>query len=182
MKDINTSIQQLLDNKDIQEQTIEKEEKKQPKKKTNNNRGKRKRREQFETFDGHPLTPQEAQFIDIYIAEGNGRKAVLDAGYKTKAPGQYAQALLNKAYITGEINHRLETLKSQKIADAQEILEYFSSVMRGEITDQFGLEAPLSERTKAAQELAKRKIDIPQRLQGNEQPEVKITLDWARPQ
>ena len=61
-------------------------------------------------------------------------------------------------------------------------MDYFSRVMRGEIKDQFGLEAPLSERTKAAVELAKRQIDIPQRLAGNEQPEIKIVVDWARPQ
>ena len=46
--------------------------------------------------------------------------------------------------------------------------------------DQFGLEASLGERTKAAQELAKRLIDIPNKLQNNEVPEVKITLDWGQ--
>ena len=48
------------------------------------------------------------------------------------------------------------------IADAAEVMQYFTSVMRGEIKDQFGLDAPLAERTKAAVELAKRKVDISQ--------------------
>ena len=34
--------------------------------------------------------------------------------------------------------------------------------MRGEVKDQFGLDAPLAERTKAAVELAKRKVDVAQ--------------------
>jgi phage terminase small subunit len=88
--------------------------------------------------------------------------------------------LLNKKYITEEINHRLEEMKSKRTADAVEILEYLTSVMRGELKDQFGLEAPLSERTKAATELAKRQIDIPNRLGGKKDAEVKITLDWKR--
>ena len=52
--------------------------------------------------------------------------------------------------------------------------------MRGKVKDQFGLDASLGERTKAAQELAKRQIDIQNKLAGNEQPELKITLNWAR--
>lgn len=135
------------------------------KRKTKNTRkAKKKYRESYSTYTGHTLTPLEAKFIDNYIASGNGRQSVIEAGYKTKTPAQYAQELLNKQHINEEINHRLDEIKSQKTADAVEILEYLTSVMRGEIKDQFGLEAPLSERTKAAQELAKRQIDIPNKL------------------
>ena len=98
---------------------------------------------------------------------------------------QLAHRLLNKDYIASEINHRLQVASEESIASATEIMNYFSAVMRGEIKDQFGLEASLSERTKAAVELAKRQIDIPQRLAETQQqqqpPEIKITLDWARP-
>jgi phage terminase small subunit len=87
---------------------------------------------------------------------------------------------MRKPYIKEEIDYRRQQLASQRIADATEVLEYFTSVMRGEKKDQFGLEAPLSERTKAAQELAKRQIDIPNRIQDKPQAEVKITLDWKR--
>lgn len=151
-----------------------------PKRKTHNNREQKVNREQFSTHSGHPLTPKEAKFIDEYIATGNGRQSVINAGYQCKAHAQKAQNLLNKGYITEEINYRLELAKNESIADATEIMQYFTDVMRGKITDQFGLEAPLSERTKAAQELAKRQIDIPNRLQGNEEPTVKIVLDWGQ--
>lgn len=59
-------------------------------------------------------------------------------------------------------------------------MQYFSSVMRGEVKDQFGLEAPLSERTKAAQELAKRTVDILNRQNGVADQKVEIKLDWSR--
>lgn len=154
------------------------------KKKTTNTRSAKKaKRESFSTWEGHTLTSAEAKFIDEYCVTGNGRQSVLIA-YPEQNPNsaaQRAQELLNKPYITSEINHRLQLAKNESIATASEIMNYFSAVMRGEIKDQFGLEASLSERTKAAVELAKRQIDIPQKLAGNEQPEIKITLDWARP-
>ena len=129
---------------------------------------------------GHPLTVREDKFISEYVKTGNGLQSVLEAGYVTKNPRQYAQQLLTKLYIAEEIKFRLNSIRKETIADAQEIMEYFSSVMRGEITDQFGLEAPLSERTKAAQELAKRQIDMVNKANANSTPELKITLDWAR--
>lgn len=132
----------------------------------------------FTTHEGHKLTPKEAKFIDEYIMTGNARQSVLNAGYQNNAPDQYAQTLLKKSYIASEINYRLELSKNNSIADATEIMEYFTRVMRGEISDQFGIEAPLSERTKAAQELAKRQIDIPNKLAGKEEPTLKIVVDW----
>lgn len=137
------------------------------------------RRVTYSTFDGHRLTVNEAKFIDNYITTGNARQSVIDAGYKSKAPHQFGSDLLRKEYIKNEINHRLKELESASIADATEILQYFTSVMRGEIKDQFDMDAPLGERTKAAQELAKRQIDIANRVAGNQSvAEVKITLNW----
>lgn len=132
----------------------------------------------YKTFEGHKLTVKEAKFIDYYIETGNQRQSVIDAGYKTSAPGQYATGLLVKDYIRNEIDHRLQALEDSKIASAEEIMQYFTGVMRGEIKDQFGLDAPLGERTKAAQELAKRKIDMVQKPNGQKQTEVKIALVW----
>ena len=155
------------------------------KKKTTNTRTAQKaKRKSFSNWEGHTLTPQEALFIDRYIETGNGRQSALEAypNVKPSTAAQKAQQLLNKAYITSEINHRLEKARDESIATAEEVMQYFTSVMRGEIKDQFGLEASLGERTKAAQELAKRTIDIPNRLNGTEPPELKITLDWARPE
>lgn len=150
---------------------------------TTNKKSKRNTNNLFTTEDGHPLTANEARFIDEYIKTSNKRQAYLIA-YPNANPSsaaQCAQGVFNKPYISTEIKFRLEKLKSESIADADEIMQYFTSVMRGQVKDQFGLEAPLSERTKAAQELAKRKIDIPQKIAGNETPEVRIVLDWSRP-
>ena len=54
-------------------------------------------------------------------------------------------------------------IDDSRIASAAEVMQYFTAVMRGEVKDQFGLDAPLAERTKAAVELAKRKVDVSQK-------------------
>ena len=117
----------------------------------------------------------------LSLETGNGRQSVIQAGYKTCSPGQYSTDLLNKQYVAEEIEYRLRKLEDEKIASAEEILKYFTSVMRGEVKDQFGLDTPLSERTRAAQELAKRKIDIAQKVSdkanGNDNTVV-IKLEW----
>ena len=74
----------------------------------------------------------------------------------------------------------MEEAKADGIAGATEIMQYFTDVMKGKINDAFGLEASLAERTKAAIELAKRQIDIPNKMSNNEPPEIKITLDWGQ--
>ena len=75
--------------------------------------------------------------------------------------------------------YKLEELDKDSIADANEIMQYFTGVMRGEVKDQFGLDAPLSERTSAAKELAKRLIDIPNKASESENA-INIVLDWKR--
>lgn len=132
------------------------------------------------TNTGHRLTPKEERFICKYIELGNGLQAVKEAGYKTSAPNQYSRTLLTKSYIAEEIRYRTQKISKNTIATAQEVMEYFTAVMKGEIKDQFGLEAPLSERTRAAQELARRTVDIENRLAGKADAEVKITLNWNR--
>lgn len=131
------------------------------------------------THTGHKLTPKEAKFISLYIETGSGQQAVEQAGYKIKSSRQYAQALLTKQYIADEINWRMEQFKKTSIASAEEVMEFYTKVMRGEEKDQFGLDAPLSERIKAGNELAKRLVDIPNKLEGKAQATVTISLDWT---
>ena len=152
----------------------------QNKRKSKPQKKKTKRKDLVYNHEGHILSPLEARFIDLYMELGNGAEAVRQAGYKTKSFRQYSNTLLTKEYISSEIAYRAEQLKSQRIASATEVMEYFSAVMRGEVKDQFGLEAPLSERTKAAQEIAKRTVDIENRLAGKQEAEVTIKLDWKR--
>ena len=122
------------------------------------------------THDGYPLSVKEAKFISLFVANGNVNKSLNEAGLNMRN-------IAGKDYITDEITYRLEQLKKETIADADEIMQYFTKVMRGEVRDQFGLDAPLSERTAAARELAKRIVDIETDVD-TAVPEIKVTLNW----
>jgi phage terminase small subunit len=67
--------------------------------------------------------------------------------------------------VQKEISYRLQAIRNAQVADEHEIFAYFTAVMRGQVLDQFGLEASLQERTRAAECLAKRLIDMPKKLQ-----------------
>lgn len=111
------------------------------------------------------LNPKQKRFAEEYVKTGNIMQSAIKAGYSDKTAKSQGRRLVESVGISRYIKALTtsEEKESRKtIADAEEILQYFTRVMRGEEKDQFGLEAPLSERTKAAQELAKRKVDIGQ--------------------
>lgn len=117
------------------------------------------------TNTGHTLTPLEQAFISAFLVCKNATQAVIEAGYKSKTPSAYGGALLARDYIREEIQWRMQQIEEAKIAKPAEILGFYTSVMRGEVLDQFGIEASLDTRIKAANELAKHQIEIPLRLE-----------------
>lgn len=135
-----------------------------------------------------PLTVAEQHFLANYIQLNNLTDAALatpelDAqteGRTRNAISQLAMKILSKPNVQAEYNRAINEARQNTMASATEVMEYFTSVMRGEIKDQFGLDAPLSERTRAAQELAKRTIDIQNRQNGTADQTIEIKLDWSR--
>jgi len=130
------------------------------------------------------FTVKEQAFIDEYVKSGNATQSYINAGYKEMKDRAHTSSqaiiMLHKPRIAEEIQRRIDERHEQAIADGAEVMRYFTAVMRGEVQDQFGLDAPLSERTKAAQELARRTVDIENRLAGKEDATVTIKLDWSR--
>jgi len=100
--------------------------------------------------------PRQKAFSDNYIETGNLTQSAIKAGYSIKYANTNANKLLQNTTIKQYIDKRMEEIESNRIAKPEEVLKYFTSVMRGDIKDQFDLDAPLQERTKAATELAKR--------------------------
>lgn len=119
-----------------------------------------------------PLTLLELAFVSAYIANGgNGTQACKEAGMKCKSDNAYARRasdLLRQENVNAEISYRLNMIEEEKIAKPTEILNFYTSVMRGEVLDQFGIEASIDTRIKAANELAKHQIEIPLKLQQKE--------------
>ena len=82
------------------------------------------------------LTLKQKRFADEYIICGNATEAAIKAGYAKRSAQQVGSENLLKPVIKSYIDKRLEELKSEKVADQQEVLEFLTSVMRGEKTEQ----------------------------------------------
>ena len=102
------------------------------------------------------LTPKQKAFADYYIECGNATEAAKRAGYSEKTAYAIGNENLNKLEISEYIAVRMEEQTKKRVADANEVIEFYTAVMRGEVKDQFGLDSSLSDRLKAADSLAKR--------------------------
>ena len=102
------------------------------------------------------LTPKQKAFADYYIECGNSTEAARKAGYSEKTSRSIGAETLTKPDISAYIAARMQAQNEARVASADEVLAFFSSVMRGEVKDQFGLDAALSDRLNAGKELMKR--------------------------
>ncbi|WP_424236344.1 terminase small subunit [Bhargavaea ginsengi] len=81
------------------------------------------------------LNPKQQAFADYYIEHGNAYQAAVRAGYsKNYAKGNVSKLLENERVKT-YIQERLEEIKSERVADQQEVMEFLTSVMRGEVDE-----------------------------------------------
>jgi phage terminase small subunit len=105
-----------------------------------------------------PLTPKQKAFADYYIETGNATEAARKAGYKgsSNTLGVTGSENLRKPIVSAYIKSRMAEIDAGRIATADEVMKFYTSVMRGEVKDQFGLDAQLADRLNAGKELMKR--------------------------
>lgn len=116
------------------------------------------------------LNRRQKAFADFYLECGNATEAARKAGYSENTASVIGAQNLRKLNISEYIAERMQPIEKDRVASADEVLAFFSSVMRGEIKDQFGLDAALSDRLNAGKELMKRyaaadnsaRADVPQ--------------------
>lgn len=102
------------------------------------------------------MTPKQKRFCEYYIQSTNATDAARKAGYSEKTAEAIGYENLRKPEIKAYIHKRIGDQDKQRVADANEVLEFYSAVMRGEVKDQFGLDASLTDRLKAGDSLMKR--------------------------
>ena len=102
------------------------------------------------------LTPKQQAFADYNIECGNATEAAKRAGYSEDTARQIGAENLSKPSISEYIAERMEQQNRKRVADANEVIEFYTAVMRGEVKDQFGLDASLSDRLKTGDSLMKR--------------------------
>ena len=137
------------------------------------------------------LTERQKRFVDFYIETANATESYKKSGYKVKndnSAGASAAALLRNPKIQTAIEARQAEIKSARTADMIEVMEYLTSVLRGELTEEVivvvGIgdgcseeklvekHPSINDRTKAAEQLIKRFGKFP-KLEEKEQ-ELKV--------
>lgn len=114
------------------------------------------------------MNAKQKRFCDEYLINCNATQAAIRAGYSPKTAKQIGQENLTKPDLKKYIDEQLEQIHSEKTADAQEVLEYLTAVMRGEHTEQVlkligegvqtvtDIDVSARERLKAAELIGKR--------------------------
>lgn len=124
------------------------------------------------------LTPKQQRFCDEYLIDMNATQAAIRAGYSKNTATAQGARLLTKVNVKAYIDEEIARIHSENIADATEVMEYLTSVLRGYseahvlARDDIGAERVITkppdekERLKAAELLGKRyslftdKVDV----------------------
>ena len=112
------------------------------------------------------INARQKRFADLWLESFNATEAARKAGYSEKTAAAIGYENLRKPEIAAYIHARLRAQDMSIVASQEETMAFLTSAMRGQVKDQFGLDAPLAERTRAAVELAKRKIDTDKKQEG----------------
>lgn len=102
------------------------------------------------------MTKRQQDFADCYLESGNATFAAKQAGYSEKTAYSQGQRMLKNTEISKYIAEKLDEMSAKRIASADETLAFYTSVMRGQACDQFGVGASFSDRLKAGDALMKR--------------------------
>ena len=152
------------------------------------------------------LNPKQQRFADEYLVDQNATKAAIRAGYK-KSTAKNACYWINKEADekqarTGRkpqykpetaayIKEQLERIHNENTADAQEVLEYLTAVMRGKHTEQTlrlvgdgmqeitDIEVAAKERLKAAELLGKVHMMFTDKVEQQVDMDLNITVDYG---
>lgn len=117
------------------------------------------------------MTDKQRKFCDEYLIDCNATRAYKVAYPKIKSDEVASAAgarLLGNVKVKAYIERKMEEISSAKVATAEEVIQYLTSVMRGEHTEQTlrlvgdgiqdisDIDVSAKERLKAAELLGKR--------------------------
>ncbi len=114
------------------------------------------------------VNAKQKRFCDEYLIDCNATQAAIRAGYSARTAYSIGVENLKKPELQAYITSELERLHTERTANAQEVLEYLTAVMRGQHTEQTlisigdgvqkigNIEVGAKDRLKAAELIGKR--------------------------
>lgn len=144
------------------------------------------------------MTEKQKRFADEYLIDLNGTRA-----YKVAYPSvkndetawAAASRMLRNVKVKTYIDEQLEKIHNEKTADAQEVLEYLTAVMRNEQTEEVVVvegtgdgcseartvekDTSIKDRVKAAELLGKRYSLFTDKMELDADMALDITIDYG---
>jgi phage terminase small subunit len=80
------------------------------------------------------MTKKQERFCNEYLVDCNATQAAIRAGYSEKTARSIGQRLLTDVDIKNYIDKQMESMQGKTVASAEEVIQYLSSVMRGQST------------------------------------------------
>ena len=81
-------------------------------------------------------TERQRRFVDYYLELGNQVQAAIRAGYSERYARDQAFKILEMPAVKEYYEDRLQEIESKRVANVKEVMEYLTSVMRGEETEE----------------------------------------------
>ena len=81
-------------------------------------------------------TERQRRFVDYYLELGNQVQAAIRAGYSERYARDQAFKILEMPAVKEYYEDRLQEIESKRVANIKEVMEYLTSVMRGESTEE----------------------------------------------
>ena len=141
------------------------------------------------------MTLKMKKLADEFLICGNASEAARRAGYSPKYARITACKTLQKPAVREYLDARLKEIESEKIADQVEIMQYLTTVLRGESTSQeivvegsgdgYSMARPIDkapsekDRLKAAELLGKRYGLWTEKLEMDTDMDLNITIDYG---
>lgn len=139
------------------------------------------------------MTKKEKMFVDAYVKDikRNQTAAAIAAGYSEKTAPQAASRLMKKDEIKQAIDERLKELHEQNTAQANEVIEFLTAVMRGESVDNIPIfvgdgfqkltegKPPAKDRLRAAEMLGKYYALFTEKLNVDGDMDYSIKIDYG---
>lgn len=141
---------------------------------------------------GLKITVKQEKFAEAYVEHGDAGKAYEQAGYSMniKKNSRYTEAhrLLKNPLVSARIAELMDEIKDKRIASAEEVLQYLTSVMRGEmqdevvtiydgITNRAQKNVDAKDKNKAAELLGKRYRLFVEKIEQTVESEITVTMD-----
>lgn len=109
------------------------------------------------------LTEKQKRFADFYIESANAEESAKRAGYSEATARGHSHTMLQNVAIKTYIDERIAEKDAKRIAKQDEVLEFLSNVLRGEVKEQYPLGLGMGE-----QKLVKKELDGKDRIKAAE--------------